>query len=311
MQRHAMLLSAVEGRSHEEVASALGITDVAVRGLLYRARVTLRAAAAAFTPAPLIGWLSQATSRLATTAGGFVGVSAGGAGSDLGGVLLKGAAVASTAALAAGAVLGPLHGHHAKSHPASARRALASTAVQSATADREGTSTSAGPGAHLQSASGKSSVGLGPALVRRVSAGAHAHGVPLLNLTSSRVLPTKRVAALSSPVATQPTGNGPAKGDAGSGSGGGDVGTVAEVGGGAKGGDGSESDPTSPVSGGGSGGEHEAGGSGEHESEATQEKSENEAEAAREKSEREAEAAREASEREAEARRELEDKASN
>jgi RNA polymerase sigma factor (sigma-70 family) len=309
MQRHAMLLSAVEGRSHEEVASALGITDVAVRGLLYRARVTLRAAAAAFTPAPLIGWLSQATSRLAATAGGFAGVSAGGAGSDLGGVLLKGAAVVSTAALAAGAVLGPLRGHHAKSHPAPARHALASTEAQSAVAGRGGASTSAGPGTHLQLASGKSSAGPARTLLRRVSVGAHARGVSLLSPTSSRALPTKRASAPASPVATQPTGNGPARDEGGSG--GGDVGTVAEVGGGAKGGDGSESDPTSPKSGGGTEGEQKAGGSGEQESETAQEKSENEAEAARGKSEREAEIARESSEREAEAWRELEYKASN
>ncbi len=37
MQRDAILMSAVDGRSHEEVASALGVTDGAVRGLLYRA----------------------------------------------------------------------------------------------------------------------------------------------------------------------------------------------------------------------------------------------------------------------------------
>jgi RNA polymerase sigma factor (sigma-70 family) len=311
MQRHAMLLSAVEGRSHEEVASALGITDVAVRGLLYRARVTLRAAAAAFTPTPLIGWFSQASSRLATTAGGLAGVSAGGAGSDLGGVLVKGAAVAATAALAAGAVLGPLRGHHAKSRPAPARHALASTEAKSATAGREGISTSAGPGAHLQLVSGKSSTGLGHTLLRRVSAGVHAQRVPLLNPTSSRALPAEHASAPSSAVATQPTGTGPARGEGGSGSGGGEVGTVAEVGGGSKGGDGSESDPTRPESGGGSEGEHKTGGPGEHESDGAQEKSENEAEASREKSEREAEAARESSEREAEARRELEDKASH
>lgn len=308
MQRRAMLLSAVEGRSHEEVASALGITDVAVRGLLYRARVTLRAAAAAFTPTPLIGWLSQATSRLATTAGGLAGVSAGGGAPDLGGVLLKGAAVVSTAALAAGAVLGPLSGHPAKSHPAPAPRALASTEAQSATADREGSSTSAGLGAHIQLASGKSSAQPGRLSVRRVTAGAHR--VPLLKPTSGRALSTERVPARSPAVATQPTGNGPAKSDGGSGSGGG-VGTVAEVGGGAKGGDGSESDPTSPESGGAAEGEHKAGAPEQHESEEAQEKSENEAEAAREKSEREAEAAREASEREAEARREREEEASH
>ena len=63
MQRDAILLSAIDGRSHEEVASALGISSGAVRGLLYRARATLRSAAAAFTPGPLIGWASGGAAR--------------------------------------------------------------------------------------------------------------------------------------------------------------------------------------------------------------------------------------------------------
>jgi RNA polymerase sigma factor (sigma-70 family) len=37
MQREAILLSAIAGRSHGEVADMLGVTDGAVRGLLYRA----------------------------------------------------------------------------------------------------------------------------------------------------------------------------------------------------------------------------------------------------------------------------------
>jgi RNA polymerase sigma factor (sigma-70 family) len=97
MQREAILLSAVAGQSHEEVASVLGVTNGAVRGLLYRARATLRAAAAAVTPQPLINWACSvggpgpAADRLAE-----VSASAGAAG--MAGVLVKGAAVAVTAA---------------------------------------------------------------------------------------------------------------------------------------------------------------------------------------------------------------------
>jgi RNA polymerase sigma factor (sigma-70 family) len=97
MQREAILLSAVAGQSHEEVASVLGVTNGAVRGLLYRARATLRAAAAAITPQPLINWACSvggpgpAADRLAE-----VSASAGAAG--MAGVLVKGAAVAVTAA---------------------------------------------------------------------------------------------------------------------------------------------------------------------------------------------------------------------
>jgi RNA polymerase sigma factor (sigma-70 family) len=47
MQREAVLLTAVDGQTHREVAGTLGISDGAVRGLLYRARATLRGAAAA------------------------------------------------------------------------------------------------------------------------------------------------------------------------------------------------------------------------------------------------------------------------
>ena len=49
----AILLRELEGRSYEEIAAALGVTDGAVRQLLNRARNSLRAAAAAVTPMPL------------------------------------------------------------------------------------------------------------------------------------------------------------------------------------------------------------------------------------------------------------------
>jgi RNA polymerase sigma factor (sigma-70 family) len=53
-QRSAILLRELEGRSYEEIAVALGVTDGAVRQLLNRARNSLRAAAAAITPMPLV-----------------------------------------------------------------------------------------------------------------------------------------------------------------------------------------------------------------------------------------------------------------
>ncbi|HEY3189009.1 MAG TPA: RNA polymerase sigma factor, partial [Solirubrobacteraceae bacterium] len=55
-QRAAVVKTAMEGRSREEVASSLGVTEGAVRGLLHRARTTLRAAATAVTPMPLAAW---------------------------------------------------------------------------------------------------------------------------------------------------------------------------------------------------------------------------------------------------------------
>src|SRR3954447_8165727 len=49
-QRDAIVLRELEGRSYEEIAAVLGVTDGAVRQLLNRARTTLRAGATALTP---------------------------------------------------------------------------------------------------------------------------------------------------------------------------------------------------------------------------------------------------------------------
>ena len=138
MQREALLMSAVDGRSHEEVASALGVSQGAVRGLLYRARSALRDAAAAIVPPPLVAWALGGASRMAPTATRLAELS-GPAGGDMGGAVLKCAAVCVTAALAAGAVIVPLHGvaqatlapagRHARAH----RARLASVASTGAT----------------------------------------------------------------------------------------------------------------------------------------------------------------------------------
>ena len=61
-QRDALLRIAIEGRSQEEVARELGVTEGAVRQLVHRARMTLRAAATAVVPLPL--------AQLAAAAGG-------------------------------------------------------------------------------------------------------------------------------------------------------------------------------------------------------------------------------------------------
>src|SRR4051812_7048816 len=66
-QRDAIVLRELEGRSYEEIAVALGVTDGAVRQLLNRARTTLRAGATAITPYGL-------AERLAEIAGGAGGV---------------------------------------------------------------------------------------------------------------------------------------------------------------------------------------------------------------------------------------------
>jgi RNA polymerase sigma factor (sigma-70 family) len=109
LQREALLRTAIDGYSHEEVADALGLSGGAVRGLVYRARATLRAAATAVTPAPLFVWAAgtgSAGAPLAQRLGETAAAGAGAAGATgATGALIKGGAVFLTAgALVAGAV---------------------------------------------------------------------------------------------------------------------------------------------------------------------------------------------------------------
>ena len=99
-QRDAIVLRELEGRSYEEIALALGVTDGAVRQLLNRARNSLRAAAAAITPMPLLTRLASADSAEPVTArvAEMVGVGAAGSGALV-------AKVCATA-LVTGAVVG-------------------------------------------------------------------------------------------------------------------------------------------------------------------------------------------------------------
>ena len=86
-QREALLRGAVDGESRAEIAQALGVSEGAVRQLLYRARVRLRTVATAVTPLPLVTWIM----RPAEVAG-------------TGGLAQGSAIVAGAAVLAAGPV---------------------------------------------------------------------------------------------------------------------------------------------------------------------------------------------------------------
>ena len=79
-QRDAILLRELEGRSYEEIALALGVTDGAVRQLLHRARNSLRSAAAAVMPMPLLTRLASGGSAepVGARAAEMVGVGAAG-----------------------------------------------------------------------------------------------------------------------------------------------------------------------------------------------------------------------------------------
>lgn len=76
-QRDALLLRELEGRSYDEIAISLGVSDGAVRQLLNRARSTLRAGVTAVTPTGLLtrlswaqGWGEESSARVAELCGG-------------------------------------------------------------------------------------------------------------------------------------------------------------------------------------------------------------------------------------------------
>jgi len=112
LQRQVMVSAAIDGRSHDEIAAALGLSSGSVRGLIYRARSTLRAAAAAVIPAPVIEWA-------VSDAGGASAGLAGAGSAGLGALILKGGAVLAVGAAAgtAGIVLGHQSHHPYKGRP--------------------------------------------------------------------------------------------------------------------------------------------------------------------------------------------------
>jgi RNA polymerase sigma factor (sigma-70 family) len=115
LQRQVMLGTVLDGHSHEEMATELGITSGSVRGLIYRARATLRAAAAAVSPTPLVQWALRQPSDAGLAGAGSTGLIGGGT-AGVSGLILKGGAILATGALASAAaiVVGhPSHQRHA------------------------------------------------------------------------------------------------------------------------------------------------------------------------------------------------------
>jgi RNA polymerase sigma factor (sigma-70 family) len=125
-QRAALVAVAVADRTHADVAAELGMSDGALRQLLLRARTTLRGAATALTPYPLVTWLAGGQEATAARVA-EVAVGAGGAGA----AIKTGAAMLAAGAVVAG---GPaLRGDHA---PAPAKAARASTHARRPVAPR-------------------------------------------------------------------------------------------------------------------------------------------------------------------------------
>jgi RNA polymerase sigma factor (sigma-70 family) len=99
-QRAALVLRELEGRSHEEIAEALGVTKGSARQHLMRARVAVRSAVTAVTPYPLIARLAELTAG--GSAPGWVdGAATASAGAGLAKLT---AGLAATGALVGGAV---------------------------------------------------------------------------------------------------------------------------------------------------------------------------------------------------------------
>jgi RNA polymerase sigma factor (sigma-70 family) len=116
LQRQVMLSTALEGQSHHEVATALGLSHGAVRGLIYRARATLRAAAAAVMPGPLISWAARQDVGTGGRSAAIAETIAGGGSAGVAGVLLKGGAIVATAGALAGVAGVALHPGSHRSH---------------------------------------------------------------------------------------------------------------------------------------------------------------------------------------------------
>jgi RNA polymerase sigma factor (sigma-70 family) len=124
-QREALLRREFEGRSHDEIAAALGSTPGAVRGLIFRARTALRESLGLLIPFPLLRLLADADPGRAEAVGAG-GVAVGVVSAGGGGVAVKAGAALAVAVIAAGSGLA-IHGKGGKEPSASKRAVVVST----------------------------------------------------------------------------------------------------------------------------------------------------------------------------------------
>jgi len=133
-QRTALVQTALEGRSREEIAVGLGLSESAVRQLVHRGRSTVRAACTALTPGPMLAWAS--TPRHGSPLRERVAeVLAGGGAAGLTGVVVKGGVV--VVAAASGAVTRPTLLGGRRGRPPATRR-VSSSVQAGETAARTG-----------------------------------------------------------------------------------------------------------------------------------------------------------------------------
>lgn len=125
-QRRALTLTAIEGHSGHDAARAMGISESAMRQLVYRARSGVRAAVTAITPMPLINLLVAGGGAPATPA--EVGLGAAGVG----------AATAAKVIAAIGVTAATLGATHALNAPHSSHRHRPTGQAATTTADHHG-----------------------------------------------------------------------------------------------------------------------------------------------------------------------------
>jgi RNA polymerase sigma factor (sigma-70 family) len=176
-QREALVKRELEGRSHEEIGASLGVSAGAVRGLIYRARATLRDGAGLLIPLPVLRALLS-SSPATPEATGAAGAAAAGLAGGGGGIALKAGATLGVAVIAVGSGIAVQHrsggesgadptgAASARSHSAGARGAAGAGRVRLADAavpgERSGgnegpVSGSSGPGSGHDDSSGFSS----------------------------------------------------------------------------------------------------------------------------------------------------------
>lgn len=124
-QREALMRTAVEGASHAAAAAEMGLSEGALRGLVHRARVSLRAGLTAITPMPLASWAAGAAGHGAAVAD----LAVGGGSAGLAGLLAKGGAAMLAAGVVAAGVGGVDAVHHLRHHARSRHVRLASPAA--------------------------------------------------------------------------------------------------------------------------------------------------------------------------------------
>src|SRR4051794_22900645 len=129
-QRQALLRTAVSGEAQEAVARDLGVSGNALRQLVHRARVSMRGAATALTPLPLVTAAASGTPNGGPLVERISELAAGGGASV---TLAKAGAVV---VLAGGAISGPAIVDHVAQRSGAAQATAAADAAVRAPAQR-------------------------------------------------------------------------------------------------------------------------------------------------------------------------------